>query len=171
MKKSLVALAAMSVIGAVSAQSSVTLYGLADAYIGSERLGTVATATAPGVNGITQTVVNSGGQNGSRWGLRVSEDLGGGLAAIAQFESGFNIDTGSQTDNIGRTQTLFGRQAFVGLKSGFGTVALGRHYGPYDHMKGPLSLQGHNAFDATGGGVYGTVGIGAWVGYNPRINN
>ena len=167
MKKSLVALAAMSVIGAVSAQSSVTLYGLADAYIGSERIA-AAGATS---NGTSQTVVNSGGQNGSRWGLRVSEDLGGGLAAIAQFESGFNIDTGSQTDNIGRTQTLFGRQAFVGLKSGFGTVALGRQYGPYDDMKGTLSLQGNNAFDATGGGVYGTVGIGAWVGYNPRVNN
>ena len=167
MKKSLVALAAMSVIGAVSAQSSVTLYGLADAYIGSERIA-AAGATS---NGTSQTVVNSGGQNGSRWGLRVNEDLGGGLAAIAQFESGFNIDTGSQTDNIGRTQTLFGRQAFVGLKSGFGTVALGRQYGPYDDMKGTLSLQGNNAFDATGGGVYGTVGIGAWVGYNPRVNN
>ena len=170
MKKSLVALAAMSVIGAVSAQSSVTLYGLADAYIGSERIA-AAGATS---NGTSQTVVNSGGQNGSRWGLRVSEDLGGGLAAIAQFESGFNIDTGSQTDNLGRTQTLFGRQAFVGLKSGFGTVALGRQYGPYDDMKGTLSLQGNNAFDATGGGVIGTVygpGIGAWVGYNPRINN
>ena len=170
MKKSLVALAAMSVIGAVSAQSSVTLYGLADAYIGSERIA-AAGATS---NGTSQTVVNSGGQNGSRWGLRVSEDLGGGLAAIAQFESGFNIDTGSQTDSLGRTQTLFGRQAFVGLKSGFGTVALGRQYGPYDDMKGTLSLQGNNAFDATGGGVYGTVygpGIGAWVGYNPRINN
>ena len=167
MKKSLVALAAMSVIGAVSAQSSVTLYGLADAYIGSERIA-AAGATS---NGTSQTVVNSGGQNGSRWGLRVSEDLGGGLAAIAQFESGFNIDTGSQTDSLGRTQTLFGRQAFVGLKSGFGTVALGRQYGPYDDMKVTLSLQGNNAFDATGGGVYGTVGIGAWVGYNPRVNN
>ena len=167
MKKSLVALAAMSVIGAVSAQSSVTLYGLADAYIGSERIA-AAGATS---NGTSQTVVNSGGQNGSRWGLRVNEDLGGGLAAIAQFESGFNIDTGSQTDSLGRTQTLFGRQAFVGLKSGFGTVALGRQYGPYDDMKGTLSLQGNNAFDATGGGVYGTVGIGAWVGYNPRVNN
>ena len=177
MKKSLVALAAMSVIGAVSAQSSVTLYGLADAYVGSERIGggtynaLTGVQVTPNANGTTQTVVNSGGQNGSRWGLRVSEDLGGGLAAIAQFESGFNIDTGSQTDNLGRTQTLFGRQAFVGLKSGFGTVALGRQYGPYDDMKGTLSLQGNNAFDATGGGVYGTVGIGAWVGYNPRVNN
>ena len=166
MKKSLVALAAMSVIGAVSAQSSVTLYGLADAFVGSERLA-AAGATS---NGTTQTVVNSGGQNGSRWGLRVSEDLGGGLAAIAQFESGFEIDTGKSA----QSSTLFGRQAFVGLKSGFGTVALGRQYGPYDDMKGVLSLQGNNAFDATGGGVDGTVygpGIGAWVGYNPRVNN
>lgn len=164
MKKSLVALAAMSVIGAVSAQSTVTLYGLVDAYVGSERIGT------PGVsNGVTQTVVNSGGQNGSRWGLKVSEDLGGGLAAIAQVESGFAVDTGTSLQNA-----LFGRQAFVGLKSGFGTVALGRQYGPYDDMKGVLSLQGNNAFDATGGRVSGSTykpGIGAWVGYNPRIDN
>ena len=165
MKKSLVALAAMSVIGAVSAQSSVTLYGLADAYIGSERIA-AAGATS---NGTSQTVVNSGGQNGSRWGLRVNEDLGGGLAAIAQFESGFNIDTGSQTDSLGKTQTLFGRQAFVGLKSGFGTVALGRQTGPYDDMKAVLSLQGNNGFDATGN--RGIGGIGAWKGYAVRVDN
>ena len=174
MKKSLVALAAMSVIGAVSAQSTVTLYGLADAYVGSERIGggsydaLTGNVVKANANGTTNTVVNSGGQNGSRWGLRVSEDLGGGLAAIAQFESGFSIDTGASQG------AQFGRQAFVGLKSGFGTVALGRQYGPYDDMKGTLSLQGNNAFDATGGGVNGTVygpGIGAWVGYNPRVNN
>ena len=171
MKKSLVALAAMSVIGAVSAQSSVTLYGLADAYVGSERLGLKGTSVAaPGTNGSTNTVVNSGGQNGSRWGIRVSEDLGGGLAAIAQFESGFNIDTGSQSKanpaGVIKTDPLFGRQAFVGLKSGFGTLALGRQYGPYDDMKGVLSLQGNNLFDATGNGT-----IGAWKGYAARVDN
>ena len=171
MKKSLVALAAMSVIGAVSAQSSVTLYGLADAYIASERIGTARTATTPGVNGVTQTMISSGGMNGSRWGLRVSEDLGGGLAAIAQVESGFDISTGAQ-----QLGALFGRQAFVGLKSGFGTVALGRQYGPYDDMKGALSLQGNSLFDATGGGYLNNVNtykpsIGAWRGYNPRVDN
>ena len=165
MKKSLVALAAMSVIGAVSAQSTVTLYGLADAYVGSERIGTFGVS-----NGDTKTVVNSGadsgGLNGSRWGLRVSEDLGGGLAAIAQFESGFDISTGASQQSA-----LFGRQAFVGLKSGFGTVTLGRQYGAYDDMKGALSLQGNSSFDATGGTGNGTSGIGAWTGYAPRINN
>ena len=165
MKKSLVALAAMSVIGAVSAQSTVTLYGLADAYIASERIGTARTGTTAATNGVTQTLLSSGGLNGSRWGLKVSEDLGGGLAAIVQVESGFNIDTGTQAQGA-----LFGRQAFVGLKSGFGTVALGRQYGPYDDMKGALSLQANSSFDATGG-TPGAVGIGAWTGYSPRINN
>lgn len=160
MKKSLVALAAMSVIGAASAQSTVTLYGLADAYVGSERIGTFGVS-----NGDTKTVVNSGGLNGSRWGLRVSEDLGGGLAAIAQVESGFDISTGGQQQGA-----LFGRQAFVGLKGGFGTVTLGRQYGAYDDMKGALSLQGNSSFDATGG-TPGVSGIGAWTGYSPRINN
>ena len=169
MKKSLVALAAMSVIGAVSAQSTVTLYGLVDAYIASERIGTARTATTPGVNGVTQTMVSSGGLSGSRWGLLVSEDLGGGLAAIAQVESGFDISNGTQQQNA-----LFGRQAFVGLKSGFGTVSLGRHYTTYDNMKFAMSLQAHSAFDATGGGYTGNTykpTIGAWRGYNPRVDN
>lgn len=175
MKKSLVALAALSVIGAASAQSTVTLYGLVDAYVGSERLGVgsvrdgAGNVITPGVNGQTQTVVNSFGLNGSRWGLKVSEDLGGGLSAIAQLESGFTVDDGK-----GSTDGLFNRQAFVGLKSGFGTVALGRQYGPYDDMKGVLSLQGNSNFDATAGGMTGAVyatKTGAWVGYNPRINN
>ena len=169
MKKSLVALAAMSVIGAVSAQSSVTLYGLADVYIASERIGTARTATTPGVNGVTQTMVSSGGLSGSRWGLLVSEDLGGGLAAIAQVESGFDISTGTQQQNA-----LLGRQAFVGLKSGFGTVSLGRQYSSYDNLKFGMSQQAHSAFDATNGGYAANTykpSIGAWRGYNPRVDN
>ena len=169
MKKSLVALAAMSVIGAVSAQSTVTLYGLADAYIASERIGTARTATTPGVNGVTQTRISSGGLNGSRWGLLVNEDLGGGLAAIAQVESGFDISNGTSQQN-----SLFGRQAFVGLKSGFGTVSLGRQYSSYDNLKFGMSQQAHSAFDATNGGYAANTykpSIGAWRGYNPRVDN
>ena len=158
MKKSLVALAAMSVIGAASAQSTVTLYGLVDAYVGSDR-----------INRVSNTVVSSGGLNGSRWGLRVSEDLGGGLAAIAQVESGFDISNGTQQQNA-----LFGRQAFVGLKSGFGTVSLGRQYSSYDNLKFGMSQQAHSAFDATNGGYAANTykpSIGAWRGYNPRVDN
>ena len=160
MKKSLVALAAMSVIGAASAQSTVTLYGLVDAYVGSDRVGRVS-----------NTVVSSGGLSGSRWGLSVSEDLGGGLAAIALIESGFDVSTGA-----GQQSALFGRQAFVGVKAGWGQLTLGRQYSVYDNTKFALSLQTHSAFDATGGRGATAAGsvagnVGAWQGYSPRFNN
>jgi GBP family porin len=67
----------------------------------------------------------SGAVNGSRWGLRGSEDLGGGLKAIFTLENGFSIATASSA----RTAVEFGRQAFVGLSSDqFGAVTLGRQY-------------------------------------------
>ena len=112
MKKTLIALAAMTAIaGAAQAQSTVTLYGVVDAGIASENNGS-----------ISKTSMNTGNLNGSRWGLKGSEDLGGGLAAVFTLEAGFNPDTGAQAD----AARFFNRQSFVGLTGGFGTVKLGR---------------------------------------------
>ena len=161
MKKSLIALAVLASSGAAMAQSSVTLYGVADAYIGSQK-----------VSGLRQGVVNSGGLSNSRWGLKGSEDLGAGLKAVFVLESGFDTSTGaSQQGGL-----LFGRQAFVGLNSNsFGSVALGRQYGAYETVRSNfLSAQGNSpVFDATNGPAGSNLGraIGAWVGYTPRINN
>jgi predicted porin len=121
MKKSLVALAVLAASGAAMAQSTVTLYGLADIYFG----------TIKKDPGVTQTVLNSGAVNGSRWGMKGSEDLGGGLKANFQLESGFNIDDGTQGQ--GR---LFGRQSWVGFSGGFGAVKLGRMPTAYDDVNG-----------------------------------
>ena len=55
----------------------------------------------------------------SRWGLRGSEDLGGGMKAGFQFESGFNPGTGQAAARF------FGRQSDVYLGGGFGTLRLG----------------------------------------------
>jgi predicted porin len=133
------------------AQSSVTLYGIADAFVGSKKPTTFTEPTLGNyiANSNRQTVVESGGLNGSRWGLRSSEDLGSGLKAVFVLESGFDISTGAQQQGA-----LFGRQAFVGLNSdSFGSISLGRHYGAYDVAKGSfLSAQGNSpAFDATNG--------------------
>lgn len=111
MKKSLIALAVLAASGAAMAQSSVTLYGVAD--IGLARVDTGSTTT---------NRLDSGNMNGSRWGLKGTEDLGGGLKAIFVLESGFNLDTGAQAD----TTRLFNRQSYVGFSGGFGTVKLGR---------------------------------------------
>lgn len=117
MKKSLLALALLaSFAGAASAQSSLTIYGVAD--VGIQRSDTDE-------SGVDSTWgVNSGMQSGSRIGFRGTEDLGSGLSALFQLENGFNVDTGG----LAESNTLFNRQAFVGLKGGFGTVALGRQY-------------------------------------------
>src|ERR1700754_1749666 len=102
MKKSLLALGVLgTVAGAAHAKSSVTLYGLIDA-------GLTYTNNQGGSHNFKMT---SGAVNGSRWGLRGSEDLGGGLKAIFTLEDGFSIANGT----FGQGGREFGRQAFVGL--------------------------------------------------------
>ena len=118
MKKSLIALAVLAAAGAASAQSSVTLYGIVDAYVGSNK--DTINLNAP-VNP-SQTVVNTGGLSSSRWGLRGTEDLGGGLKANFQLEGQFSTDTGAQSGD------LFGRKSTVGLSGNFGSVDVGRNY-------------------------------------------
>lgn len=99
--------------GAAHAQSSVTLYGIAD--VGVEHINNTSAGGA-------QTREVSGNLSGSRWGLKGVEDLGGGMKAIFQLESGFNINDGTTAQstrglgaNAATTTRLFGRQAWVGL--------------------------------------------------------
>ncbi|WP_323122912.1 porin [Burkholderia alba] len=113
----LVALALAGSASGVRAQSSVTLYGLLDTSVMY-----VTKADASGGNLVS---AGSGNLLGNRWGLKGSEDLGGGLKAIVQIEGGFNPNTG----RLGQGGRLFGRQSFVGLSSPrFGTLTLGRQY-------------------------------------------
>ncbi|HEX3637685.1 MAG TPA: porin [Paraburkholderia sp.] len=130
MKKTLMVTALTGVFAtAAHAQSSVTLYGLIDA-------GITYTNNQHGHSNWQET---SGSVNGSRWGLRGSEDLGGGLKAIFVLENGFGINDGTLKQG-GRE---FGRQAFVGLTSDqFGAVTLGRQYDSMVDYVGPLALTG-----------------------------
>jgi predicted porin len=118
-KKVLTTALLASFAGAAHAQSSVTLYGLIDAglsYVNHSK-------TASGSDHLFK--YDDGVSQGSRWGLRGTEDLGGGLKAIFLLESGFNSGTGA----MGQNSTLFGRQAFVGLtKDGIGSFTMGRQY-------------------------------------------
>ncbi|KWK04615.1 porin [Burkholderia stagnalis] len=130
MKRTLIVAALSSVFAtAAHAQSSVTLYGLLDA-------GITYTNNQGGHSAWQQS---TGSVNGSRWGLRGTEDLGGGLKAIFTLENGFGINNGTLKQN-GRE---FGRQAFVGLTHNqFGSLTLGRQYDSVVDYLGPLSLTG-----------------------------
>jgi len=104
------------------ARSNVTLYGLADANI--EYATNLPNAAVGGSSG-RRVAMQSGGQSGSRWGLRGVEDLGSGLSALFVLESGFGVNDGKLQQG-GR---LFGRQAFVGLKiTDAGQFTFGRQY-------------------------------------------
>jgi predicted porin len=129
MKKSLIALAVLAASGASFAQSNVTLYGIVDQYFGS-----IKTDNGAGTN-VTNTVLNSGGVDGNRWGLKGSEDLGGGLKANFKLEQGFNGDTGAVAAN-GTHTTGFTRYSYVGFSGGFGEVKLGVTGTAYDDVNG-----------------------------------
>ncbi|PRE83064.1 porin [Burkholderia gladioli] len=131
--------------GVAHAQSTVTLYGIVDA-------GIAYVHNAQGANGGNQSTLvkfNSGNMSGSRWGLRGTEDLGGGLAAIFQIENGFNVGTGA----LGQGGREFGRKSIVGLSSKtWGTVTLGRQYDPIVDL-----VQGLTE-DGPFGGTFATPG-------------
>jgi len=105
----------MAIAAPAMAQSTVTLYGLIDEGINY----------TSNIGGSKQVALQSGTVQGSRWGIKGAEDLGGGLKAAFLLENGFNVNNGK----LGQGGLMFGRQAWVGIASDrFGTVRLGRQY-------------------------------------------
>ena len=132
MKKSLVALAILAVAGVASAQSSVTLYGVADA--------TFQYGSGNGVGASNMTRLGSGGDSTSRVGFRGTEDLGKGMSASFVLEAGLNLDHGAgqvtNTNNQNAAGTAgtglnFNRRSTVSLTSGMGELRLGRDVTPH----------------------------------------
>lgn len=141
MKKSLVALAAVLSFSAY-ADNAVTLYGIADAWIGSAKHIDLSRTNQPnaGVNpaSSSNTVVDSGGLADSRVGLSAEEELGGGLKAFVNFEMGANVDTGTSAGV---------RQSVIGFSGGFGRLALGFQGTAYDDMLNEAIYTQDSVFD------------------------
>ncbi|WP_081072071.1 porin [Burkholderia cepacia] len=120
------------------AQSSVTIYGIVDS-------GFTYTSNQGGKSLVQAT---AGNQQGSRWGFKGTEDLGGGLSAIFRLENGFDTDSGALKQG-GR---LFGRGAWVGLNSDrWGSVTAGRQFNPVQDY---LSNDGVGAYTQYGNILY-----------------
>jgi len=116
MKKAALAVAVLAAsTSAAWAQSSVTLYGIVDAAV---------RYTSNANPGTSDKTMVPGGMSQSRLGVNITEDMGGGVKALANLEHRFSSDTGA----VGST-TDFWRQAWVGLQSNdFGQIRLGRQY-------------------------------------------
>lgn len=152
MKKSLIALAVLAASGAAMAQSSVTVYGLMDVWVGSSK----STDVTGGVTTKTSNnVLESGGFNTSRIGFKGTEDLGGGLKANFTIETAITPDRPSAS-------SLGSRVATVGLAGGFGAIDLGRNWTPYDDTR----AMANDTFNANIASSFST-----WLGYEDNPNN
>lgn len=175
MKKNLIALAVLAASGVASAQSSVTLYGIADVWFGSTKTESLVAGKAVGTR---QTKIDSGGVSSSRFGFKGSEDLGGGLKANFLLEQGFSIDTGAagkSVDNAkvdGTTSSgfvessaAFSRQSYVGLSSAaMGEVRLGKTFTPFDDISGATTP----GFDSA---LSPSMNVWKSTGYKANPNN
>ncbi|MGC8509066.1 MAG: porin, partial [Thiomonas sp.] len=162
MKKSLIALA---VIGAFTGTafadgSNVQLYGIIDMGVVHYSGLKPTNAGAPGVAAnatSSSTGLDSGGQSSSRIGLKGTEDLGGGLKAIFQVETGFcAAGTNQNTNGKGGNSNgycsgggFMQRTSMVGLTGNFGTAIAGR-------VNTPL-WNDELAADPFGGGMTGNI--------------
>jgi predicted porin len=129
MKKSLIALAALAVVSAASAQSTVEIYGRA--HLGLDSWGMTGGTAAAGTGAVTDLKSRARMiDNGSRIGFRINEDLGGGLRAFSVIETGINLDTATNNGQSGSANSGTGflgtREAHVGIGNGQAEVRLGR---------------------------------------------
>ena len=130
MKKTLVALAAISAVTGAMAQA--TIYGNIDqAYQKS-------TTTLAGVQTNSTAGMASYQMGGSQLGVKGEEDLGGGMKASFLHEIGMTSEADAATQAT--------RQAYVGLSGGFGAVRIGKQY---SNAFG--NLISSDPFGATGG--------------------
>ena len=141
-KKSLLALAALGLSGAAWSQSSVTLYGIADAGLG--RMASDAKSGGDANNKTQFTSASLVNNLDSRVGLLGSEDLGGGLKAGFNFESGLDLDDGSATSS-----KFWARQAHLWISDDWGTLKLGRQF--------TVSSQLTKAYELTGTANYSVL--------------
>jgi len=145
MKPSQLLLALPFACGAALAQSSVSIYGVADAAIES--------ASAKGATSGPNLSIDRLRSQGSYLGFRGTEDLGAGLSAVFQLEGNYSVDTGETS--------FFNRDTFVGLRSTqWGGVTLGVNTTPMRSLG--------NALDLTPGGNTGIGAIQSMLSLNQR---
>jgi GBP family porin len=192
-------LAANGAFAQTASSTSVELYGILDVAVGrvENSLNTdpnfpasvnpvSATSSAKIQNSVTGMF--NGGISDSRWGIRGSEDLGGGMKAVFTLESGINLPSGNLNNgtdylasnspnatsagaNTSLNGQLFNRQAFAGLSDAkLGTITFGRNYAPiFDICVNYDPVQNAQLFSPLG--FSGAYGGGGGVSEDTRIDN
>lgn len=167
-RKFLVLAAIISLSGAVSAQSSVTLWGIVDANF--ERFSQ---------GGLSKNQMSTSGNSASQIGFKGVEDLGQGSFASFWLEgtlvnsNGTGSATGGQNPSTGGGMA-FGRRSTIDVGGSFGAIRFGRDITPtfWSHAIfdpfGALGVGASTNITQTGG-VNGNGGANPWTA--ARANN
>lgn len=161
MKKTLLALAVLGTVAGSAMAADVTLYGRIDTGLRY----TNVDSDFGNMDDKSSFEMSSGNYTGSRFGLKGEEDLGNGLKVAFVLENGFDSDDGSFDSN----KDLFGRQATVHLKGGFGEIAFGR-MGILNSTAGTFGIGNFNPF-TTGWGDVGNQNLLWGAGFSSRLDN
>ncbi len=134
MRKTQVALAALALVASTAALAEVTAYGTVDAAIVSNSNGT--------------GFAGQGNSAGSIFGFKGSEDLGGGLKAGFNLESGLKLNKGDTGGNGGNGDSTFNRAANVSLSTEAVGVTIGTQISPFitGMLTGATGVGGNGAF-------------------------
>lgn len=143
--------------GAAQAQSSVTLYGAIDAGLIYQT--TSASSFAPNApNNGKVFAFKDAGIYSSFWGMKGTEDIGGGYKINFRLQGVFNSGTGKfgLADTAGAT-AIFNQQATVGVSGPFGTFDAGRQFAPIIYAMADT--------DVRAGQYFGSI-LTAWISMN-----
>ncbi len=126
------ALAAGPMLVSATAQADVKVYGklhMSVDYVDGKGAGDATTSSGSAATSRKHMAVSN---NSSRWGIDVSEKLGGGMTAIGKLES--------DIDASGETSSQNTRNRYVGLSGGFGTILAGVHDTPFKDIRSAVEL-------------------------------
>jgi predicted porin len=141
---------AIIAVAAHAQSANVTLFGVVDANVQRYSASGAASVSKVGSDGLTS----------SRWGMRGTEDLGGGLKAGFWLEGAFGSDTGSigstNTNNqsTGSASGLFGRRVMASVQGNFGEVRVGRDLTPTFLNLSDFNVNGTNGTGNAGALFY-----------------
>jgi predicted porin len=186
MQKKIIALAVAGLAStAAFAQTNVTVYGVADAFVsyvntnGGTRVTNAGDAITTNGNGRDKFGIDNGGLSGSRIGFKGTEDLGNGLKAIFVLEYALSLDqnTGIGAGTYGTANAnntgLQARQQLVGLSTKAGDVTLGRQYAPgyYTLSMDPLAASAAlSVVDAAQSTAQAAIRAGSAARWNNSVN-
>jgi predicted porin len=194
MQKKLLTMAVAGALAApVAALAQVTVYGSIDTGIKQQSKLFITPGGATG----SKLSIDSQIKKTNRWGLKGSDDLGGGLMANFVLEGGFNSDDGDGPGVVSSTAATgpdtgglnFQRRAILGFSKGGNSVDLGREYtlnfksqGIYDPLShdygGSAGIQGgvgtagvRTSNSVTGTFRFGTGGVAVQYGMGEQVDD